>query len=145
MPQQYKSLLKISEELSPVNLNFETLQLALKTSMAVKSLSESLSSVPSEDPEEETYFKELIEEHAEHCSTILEIENQRLRKNIDLVSTKNQLAKEMSSLGDLFSSALESSPDLIPAKIRKSSPGSKTMDQKTQALVDEQDRVRSMK
>ena len=148
LPQQYKSLLKISEEYSQVTLDFEVLNLALKTSLASKSFEKSLDLDKITDQEEQDYSKEVLEENAELSEKLLKTEKERLDKQIDLISTKSQVAHELANLKELFSSMLENTPDLLPAKIRKSDDLKNeegVVEQKEQALLDEKDRVQEMR
>lgn len=84
-----------------------------------------------------------ILEQAERSENIIKTEDQRLEKELKLLSSKCELAAEFSSLQEQYSLLLDGNPDLAPAKKRgkMSIENSEVFDN----LKAEEDRVVQMK
>ena len=98
LAQQYEILHNVAKEHTRVNLDFEALGMAIKTSMTSNSLRKafSLEKTGAEecsdkaenisDPDERAYLLELLEEQAERSEAILKAEDERLKKEMELLN-----------------------------------------------------------
>ncbi len=151
LAQQYEVLHQVANEHTRVTLNFEALGLALKTSLASSALkkiidNESSTAGVEQDPDERESLFQLMEEQAERAESIIKAEDERLKKELELLDAKCQLVKEFDILREEYSLLLDGNPDLAPAsKRQKSTVESNLVEQKTDVLKAEEDRVVQMK
>lgn len=153
LPQQYEILHRVANEHTQVTLNFEALNMALRSSLASAALRKAFSldkdtAETQDDPDERAYLLELLEEQAERSESIIQAEDQRFNKEMELLAAKTELAREFSALQEQYSLLLDGEPDFpaAPAKRSKQHKASKdAMEEKLETLKMEENRLVQMK
>lgn len=157
LPQQYEILHRVANEHTRVTLNFEALNMALKSSLASAALRNAFSLDKGDDerveensdPDERAYLLELLEEQAERSESIIDAEDQRLSKEMELLAAKTELAREFSALQEQYSLLLDGEPDFPAApavkKSKQMTEQKNNLENKLESLKMEEERVVQMK
>ena len=153
--QQYEILHNVARDYSRITLNFESLTLAIKASQASVAMKRVFESENDEnqsnvDPEERKYLLELLDDEAELSEAVLQLEDDQLAKKLELIKVKCELAEDFSNLRETYSNLLKNVPEeeishAVPRKRQNSGENMSRIEQKTEELKAEEDRLNQMR